>query len=287
MRRYCLVTLNYNQGDLTKMFVNSHLMDFELIVVIDNNSTDDSFEVLDNAFKNNEKVVLIRSNKNNGYASGNNIGLQFVMDNYDYDLIFLINPDVIFDKNVINECIYVFNNPDVGVVSPRMMDYKMQKDISCWCFPNFYHHAFMNLYFYRKGKRYNVNIEPNEYKNMPVDVVRGSFMCLSSKALNKTGLFDEKTFLYNEENIICYKMKKNNYEVRVINNIYYIHNHPPKKNSNIKSLIKHNRNSTYYYFVKYQKINLFKRIIWKLLVLIGNIENVFIDFIKKRRKRND
>ena len=73
-----IVILNYNNYILTKSLVETLMADAYFsrarIVVVDNMSANESYEVLKEAFK--EQVPVIQSGKNGGYAYGNNVGFR-------------------------------------------------------------------------------------------------------------------------------------------------------------------------------------------------------------------
>ena len=72
-----LVVLNYNTPELTMGAVR-HVVELKTgirLIVVDNASTDDSWEKLNATFDGESDVTLCRSPKNGGYAKGNNLGL--------------------------------------------------------------------------------------------------------------------------------------------------------------------------------------------------------------------
>ena len=70
--KICSVILNYNDAETTEQLVRLiHEYDVpEEIVVVDNASTDDSWDQLKGL--EDQKVHVIRAEKNGGYGAGNN-----------------------------------------------------------------------------------------------------------------------------------------------------------------------------------------------------------------------
>ena len=69
--RIGIVILNYCDSDTTLKMLNQ-IKDYnvlDLIVVVDNDSKDDSYEKLKK--EENEKIKVIKTDRNSGYASGN------------------------------------------------------------------------------------------------------------------------------------------------------------------------------------------------------------------------
>ena len=109
------VVLNYNDAVTTIDFVERvKIMDsIDLIVVIDNCSTDDSYIQLKMLESN--KVHVIKSEKNGGYGYGNNVGIDYLKDKVDY--IMIANPDVIFEEHVVSNLVSSFDK-DTAIVAP-------------------------------------------------------------------------------------------------------------------------------------------------------------------------
>lgn len=67
------------------------------IIVVDNGSTDDSVTEIKKRFP---RITLLKTDKNLGYAGGNNVGIQYALKQ-GADLILLLNNDTIVDKQFI------------------------------------------------------------------------------------------------------------------------------------------------------------------------------------------
>ncbi len=71
-----LVILNYNDFTMTQSLVDS-IRDFPEInhvVIVDNNSPNESYEVLKKC--EGGKITVIQSGRNGGYSFGNNVGIK-------------------------------------------------------------------------------------------------------------------------------------------------------------------------------------------------------------------
>ena len=101
-------------------------------------------------------------------------------------------------------------------------------------------------------------------------------------ALRKVGFFDENTFLYYEEDILFTKLHKLGYLSCVLNNEFYIHNHPiiKKKKTNI-FILKETYKSLYYYLCKYRNINLIHKIRFHLLSKITIFEFLILNLFRR------
>lgn len=89
----CII-LNYNDAPTTINLVDS-IKDYTLIdyiVIVDNCSTDDSWEQMQR-YKS-DKIHVIKSPKNRGYGAGNNIGLRYSSDTLNADYSIIANPEI-------------------------------------------------------------------------------------------------------------------------------------------------------------------------------------------------
>ncbi len=68
----------------------------------------------------NEKLVLIKNDKNYGFAEGNNIGIRYALKVLDPEYILLLNNDTIVDKDFLSELVSVARADDtIGFVGPK------------------------------------------------------------------------------------------------------------------------------------------------------------------------
>ncbi|MBX6360610.1 MAG: glycosyltransferase family 2 protein [Acidobacterium ailaaui] len=111
-----LITLNYNNTDLTYDFLSSirnlTYKNIEVIVV-DNHSEVDPGMILRQAYPD---VKIVYNDRNLGFTGGNNAGIKVATGDY----LFFINNDTVVSHNLIEPLLQVFDNfPDAGAVSPK------------------------------------------------------------------------------------------------------------------------------------------------------------------------
>lgn len=118
-----LVVLNYNDAERTIKLVRraAEMPVLDAICVTDNASTDDSVPAIRQAFSGVEQVFLLESPSNGGYAAGNNLGLRYLAEEQNCDILLIANPDVIFTKESIDEICHAFERyPEYGALGPVM-----------------------------------------------------------------------------------------------------------------------------------------------------------------------
>lgn len=92
------------------------------VVVIDNGSTNNSYEVLEEVFKDKDNVYLVHSKENLGFAKGNNLGYRFAKYKLKSDFILLLNNDTIVQqKNFSDVLINKYREKKYYVLGPDII----------------------------------------------------------------------------------------------------------------------------------------------------------------------
>ena len=281
--KVAIIVLNYNTEEDTKKYVNQ-IKDFEIlnkIVVVDNKSTtENAFEKL--LELKNDKIDVIQSDKNGGYSYGNNYALKYLeKDNENYDYIIISNPDISINEEAIRECINKLEErKDVAIVAPRMFD-KDNKPIrrSSWKIRTpkldmIHSTRLLEILFYKKLRKGEYSVE--EYKNseLEVEAISGAFFVIRYDVFKQINYFDEEVFLFYEEDILSSKIKKLGYKIFSLNDIKFIHYESKtiNKTHSYYKRIKQLYKSKIYYQKKYNNINKFEEIIFKILYIFRIIE---------------
>ena len=289
------VVLNYCSFDNSKTATNTilNVCVNAKIVIVDNCSFDNSYQLLKEVYCNAENVFVIKNNNNNGYACGNNYGLKFLEELGDISIVGIVNPDVVVTKQAICDIVKVIkNNKEAAAVTAQcIINNQIDAATSAWKFIGWKEllfdttllGSFINKIIYPCLSIFNCKIcLRGEYCRIPfqgkrpvrVDVVQGCFFMIDFKKMLKIGGFDEKTFLYHEENILAKKINKEGWSNYLIPNVVIYHNHMPIKSIASKSFhAKCDYESKIYYANNYLKKNCLSAFCLKFL---------FLDFAIKR-----
>lgn len=265
-----IIILNYKSYELTiseiKNIEDTIEYDGLEIVIVDNNSPNESYNIIDSFLQKNQlkfNYTLLKSNSNNGYASGNNIGLNASINRgAKYSLV--INNDIIFSSpnTIMNLVNYLDGHDDVGIISPRIEGIDGYHDKPIYYKKPSFYDMTIGLRAFMKTR-----LKQNDEMVYEVYAPRGSCMMIRNDALEKIGLLDEGTFLYYEEPILAERMLKNGMKTVHYGKEYVIHNHAKTISSNITQ--KKNRvivvQSMDYYLKKYRKFNVFERMICRFV----------------------
>lgn len=266
-----IVVLNYNNYVKTMECVDSILNNVKIdyrIYLIDNNSTNDSFIKLKNRYEKEEKIELMESMENGGYAKGNNIALQKAI--YDgCDEVLISNNDMIYYKNSVEILYKELKKSKAFIVAPQVIKPNGDIQISFKTRQySFFEYLFMETYlknFYKKTV-----IIPTQTQK--VEWVAGCCFLADAKMFKEIHFFDENTFLYFEEYILAEKVKNQKYLMLYCPESKVLHYHGQSIGSlNINATIAHYK-SEMYYLKKYRNIGIVKL---KVIQLIRILEVLY------------
>ena len=91
------------------------------IVVVENGSGNESAKVLHEAFDDDPVVTLIVSERNLGFAKGNNLGIRHAHEKLNCEYVFVLNSDTIVPDGVFKEIVKV-DCTEIGAISPTVMN---------------------------------------------------------------------------------------------------------------------------------------------------------------------
>jgi hypothetical protein len=209
LKKVSIITVNFNQPQVTKELLRSLASHTDYphieIIVIDNGSDFDHIRELSAEFPG---PVYIRSQKNLGFAGGNNLGIKKASGDY----LFFVNNDTEFTKGLVEKLLTVMdNNPAVGIISPKIM-YHAQPQILQYA-------GFTKINFFTCRNKCIGQFEPDkgqyDLPAHPTSYAHGAAMMVRRDAIEKAGLMPEPYFLYYEEMDWCEKIKKAGYEIWV------------------------------------------------------------------------
>ncbi len=278
-----LIVLNYNDHENTIKYVNT-MKDYYIInkiIVVDNNSTSENELDKLNVLKENEKVVILKSDKNGGYAYGNNYGIKYAYDMYGENLKYVIisNPDVSIEENaIINTIDFMDKNENVAIASPRMHFVNGAARRSAWKKRSFLvdfacstRLTELLLYPLLKKGEYREEFK-KEY--LKVFATAGSFFIANHDKFKEVGYFDENTFLFFEEDILGSKIEEKGYEIYNLNNLKFIHYDSRCIGKMMNAFKKQDIlfDSRIYYHRKYNNINKIQILILEMLRYVRKFE---------------
>lgn len=238
MDKIGIVILNYlNYQDTIECIdsLNNDIYKNKEIIIVDNKSNNESWEVLNDLYKGKDRIHLIQSNENLGFARGNNLGIVYAKNELKCDHVLLVNNDTIFnDKTMIKKLVSAYEK-GIGVIGPNIIsaDNKHQNPVNKIVTKKGverelrYYTYGDNRHFFEKVKNKIIKIMENMKSNKFYDsidlVMHGSCMLLTKDYFNYYPYLFPNTFLYYEEDILSLLTKKVNLRKKYIDDAYIYH----------------------------------------------------------------
>ena len=183
------------------------------------------------------QITLLISQRNDGYAKGNNKALHILDKDEEVDSILILNNDILFTEDIITPLLgYLRKLPDCGIVSPLLRT-KDDSNIDYCCARKDFKkvHLILEYLFsfkdfcgiiskYGRERCYLIkNPELKEREYFEMELPSGACMMMDKALFRNIGYFDEGTFLYFEENILYRKLLAKNKRNYLIPRLHCIH----------------------------------------------------------------
>lgn len=213
-----VVILNYNVRYFLEqciLSVQEALLTLDAeIIVVDNNSSDDSCLMMKNKFPN---IKLIQNDRNFGFPKGNNIGVQFASGKY----ICILNPDTVVAEDTFTKILaFAEEKQDLGIIGCKLIDGtgsflpESKRGIPTpWV-------AFTKIFglykVFPKSRIFNRYYAQhlNKDQSGKVEILVGAFMFMKRDLYLELGGFDENCFMYADDIDLSYRAllkQKSNY----------------------------------------------------------------------------
>jgi len=274
-----IVTVTYNsQKDIGRLLDSIKIQDYKnlSVYVVDNNSTDRTLEIV-SEYNLVLPIRLIPSLVNNGFARGNNIGIQIAMDE-SCELVFILNPDMQLEKNCIDILVKrIISDEKIGVIGPVVLfSDKPGRVIQSYGIKANFRTQKKAAPF--SNSRWSTEIPSEIY----VDYLIGGAMMIKSKVLSLTGFFEEDYFMYNDELDLAYRVRKSGYKTVCVRDAMATHYH------DFSNKNRSGHNLMYYYIVRnrylyFKKYKMYLNLIGSLVLEFFNIPLKIIWSIRRMR----
>ena len=198
-----IVILNYlNYWDTLACVKSIKSMHYSVagIVIVDNGSPNESFDVLNEEYKDEECILVIKNKKNQGFARGNNLGINRARKSLKADFVLVINNDIIFtDECYFDELMNAYY-PGVGVMGSSIINMKGMPQLNE---PYYFGirdllFVYLNLYASMHATNYGLPTKTSS----PTTVLHGCALFFTPDFFRYYNGFYKRTFLYREEPIL-------------------------------------------------------------------------------------
>lgn len=228
-----IVIVNWNSKDMLKNCINSIIkhnnMELIRIVVVDNDSSDNTAEMVSNIFP---FVIFINSGGNIGFARANNIALPYINTKF----VLFLNPDTLVYENTINKMIHFMKDHDeVAIVSCKMKYPEGQLDnlgtdggahtLALQWFTSPLTEFISIMFLTDKNIQRFKNILPYHDPNKSgyVKKIMGTCMIIRKIVLDDIGGYDERFFMYGEDADLCKRITDRGWKLYYLSDAEIVH----------------------------------------------------------------
>lgn len=206
----CIIIVNYNGAKDTVECVKSlekNLYSNFKIIIIDNNSSDDSEKVLKELADDNT-IFFIQAKENNGFSAGNNIGIEKAKE-LGASFFLLLNNDTIVLDSFLTSLVSAYY--ELGIekaVFSGLILYEKAKDVIWYAGGKFDKYTAIC-----KHDFINQRISDHRLERKEVSFISGCEMFCPIEVVEKVGYFDDEYFLYAEDVDYCCRLLMNGYKL--------------------------------------------------------------------------
>ena len=218
MNNVLISILNYNNFKSTKTCVESVsniCYDYFDILIIDNNSSDDSLYLLKKEFKN---LTCLKSKDNRGYAAGHKIGVEYALEK-GFNFIWILNNDLTVKEKSLNELILAYQKFGTGLYGSVTLKSENPDIINFAGGTTDDILKPLNFNFYEGEVLHKTNFNLCR----KVQTIEGSSFLIPMDIIKKFGFMKEDFFMYAEEIDYCYRLNKFGIKSYVVKSSLVIH----------------------------------------------------------------
>ncbi|MDD4937822.1 MAG: glycosyltransferase family 2 protein, partial [Candidatus Shapirobacteria bacterium] len=221
-----VVILNFNSRDYLQKCLSSiyrsKLNNFNIeVIIVDNNSTDNSTQLAQNLTNNDQKIftkyLFLKENK--GFAHGNNQGIKKINPSSRY--VLFLNPDTIVDPSTLKNMIEFFDQDKQVDAATCYINLAITNKMQPECHRGFPTPWRSFCYFigltklFPKSRFFNGYFLGNLNKDTihQIEACVGAFLMVKKKVGEKINWWSEDYFFYGEDLDFCYQLKENNFKL--------------------------------------------------------------------------
>jgi GT2 family glycosyltransferase len=226
-KKLSFIIVNYSTRSLLEKNIRNLLKGWDNceIIILDGDSPDGSADFVEEEFRDESKVILIRG-QNNGLAAGYNEGLKKASGDYYVYLGTDAFPD---NEALIGLVRYMDENKDVGLCTPKLVTRDGKIDLDAHrSFPTPWvaltHFSFLDRIFPKSRifNQYSRGFEDLDSVH-EIDACISHFMFVRPEVHGKIGEWDEDFFLYGEDIDFCYRVKESGFKIMYLGNLQVLH----------------------------------------------------------------
>lgn len=243
------------------------------IIIVDNDSPDEHPEIVKEECP---EIIYITSEKNLGFAGGNNLGFKEAKGKY----ILMLNNDTEVEPDFLEPLVEKMeNDPQIGIVSPKIRFYHTPDTLQ------YVGYEPINPITQRGGAKGFGEKDTGQYEeDAEASYGHGAAMMVSMDAIQKVGLMADIFFLYYEELDWAHRIRDAGYKIYYVHNSLIYHKESISTGGRVSPLRAYymTRNRIMYLRRNFSGITFFLALLYQLFVAVP--KNAFMIAIKANPK---
>ena len=230
MYKVSVIIVSWNVSELIEKCIKSLLKTkYESleIIVVDNNSSDNSVELLE---KYNKDIILLLNNSNIGFPRAVNQAIKKSSG----ELIIMLNPDTIVDQDIFIKINSFFrDHVDAGAMGPKFLNPDGSTQGSVFPEPSIL--RFIGQFWLNKGPL-TEKYTPITSTPIKVNSISGGCLIFPRSILDLVGYLTEEVFMYYEDLDFCRRIRSAGLAIYFNPEISIIHLHGQSSKKSGKSI---------------------------------------------------
>lgn len=181
--------------------------------------------------ENNSNIIFIQAGENKGFAAGNNIGIQFALNQSNCDFVWLLNNDTVVEKDALSKLVEHFDlsTEKIGILGSKLLYYHNPTEIQAIAGK---YNKWLCTTSHIGGNSTDNGQFDSPHAPIAADYIVGASMFVSRDFIEDVGLMTEDYFLYFEELDWSFRAKRKGWIIDVCTKSKVYHKEGASINAN-------------------------------------------------------
>jgi GT2 family glycosyltransferase len=224
------IIVNYNAGSFLVDCIARVLPQVDEVVVVDNDSQDDSIAILENVLVNSSNLKIIKNNENLGFSTACNIGIANAISPY----LLFINPDCLITNGAVSALLTELTvDPKTGMVGGLLLNEDGSEQAGGRRAVPTPWRSFVRAFgLSRLADRwprlffdFHLHMQPLPDAPVEVEAISGACMLVKKEAVEDVGSWDEDYFLHCEDLDWCMRFRQKGWRIIFVPDAKMFHLH--------------------------------------------------------------
>ena len=247
------------------------------VLVVDNNSSDESVEVVRRDFP---WVTLIANKTNVGFAKANNQAFSQCTGEF----VLLLNPDTeVYERSLEIMVEFLRHHPEYGAAGPKLVSV----DQKVWYegarnlprLVDVVAEAFMLRRVFPHSKIFGGLLMSywDHESDRDVDCLQGACILVRRRVIDRVGMLDEALFMYFEDVDFCCRIRQAGLRIRYLSSSVVLHiwqGSTQRSSEKEQRMVKLTYQSYYYFFKKHNKK--IYSVVARVIIVCGGIFRIVV-----------